>query len=232
MPTLNHTLFLIGTAGFAAAALIAAVFLFAGGDPTPPAQASSSHDLEVRIAARNHDSDRVEFALQQRQPDQTWGEYIRPPARFLPPTYEVGVWGHSTPIPLTAPLPAQRVAVSLDQYIERCGEAIDQTPLSGEQSWGDYADLLDGQLQEQRAVAPPSELADYHAASILFLTWLHEFAAQQQPDSPFDAVILLRPALIAEQLFAEPADALAPDLVSRLTDARCLVNFGDAAPAG
>ena len=67
--------------------------------------ASSTLDLpvgEVRIVARKLDSGRVEFGLQQRQTDDTWGDRQLPRVRFFPTTATVDRWLASSPFTLTA----------------------------------------------------------------------------------------------------------------------------------
>ena len=57
-------------------------------------------DVEVRIAARWRSDGRVEFALQQRHPDDTWGQHLFVRQRLLQPeTIESGTgsWEYSTP---------------------------------------------------------------------------------------------------------------------------------------
>ena len=58
---------------------------------------------EVRIVARRLGDGRVEFALQQRRTDSTWGDRQRPRARFFPTTARVGRWLASSPLTLSAP---------------------------------------------------------------------------------------------------------------------------------
>ena len=71
--------------------------------------ASSSLDLpagEVRIVARKLDSGRIEFGLQQQQPDDTWGDRQLPRVRFFPTTATANRWLASSPLTLTTPQPA------------------------------------------------------------------------------------------------------------------------------
>ena len=79
---------------------------------TQPAAAQSPTDYdpdaattEVRIAAKRLDDGRVEFALQERGADGSWGERILPRRRFFPATGE-GRWLSSSSIEVSAPLPA------------------------------------------------------------------------------------------------------------------------------
>lgn len=78
---------------------------------TGPWRHSSQFDLEggvkVRIAARWRADGRVEFALQQRQPDDSWGQHIFVLRRLLQPeTIEsgTGTWKYSTPYTLFVPM--------------------------------------------------------------------------------------------------------------------------------
>ena len=79
--------------------------------------ASSALDLpagEVRIVARKLDSGRIEFGLQQRSPDDTWGDRQLPRVRFFPTTAGVGRWLASSPLILRTSRPADRDAAVTD----------------------------------------------------------------------------------------------------------------------
>ena len=65
------------------------------------AQAADGSDV-VRIVARRLESGRVEFGLQQRQADESWGERRLPRVRFFPTTATVGSWLNSSPLSLPA----------------------------------------------------------------------------------------------------------------------------------
>ena len=56
--------------------------------------------------ARKLDSGRIEFGLQQRQPDNTWGDRQLPRVRFFPTTATVNRWLASSTLTLTTPQPA------------------------------------------------------------------------------------------------------------------------------
>ena len=83
----------------AAAALLA---VLAGALASAPA-AAQEPDGEVRIVARKHTDGRIEFALQQRQTDDTWGDRQLPRSRFFPTTAATGRWLASTPLAVGAP---------------------------------------------------------------------------------------------------------------------------------
>ena len=77
--------------------------------------ASSSLALpagEVRIVARKLQSGRIEFGLQQRQPDDSWGDRQLPRVRFFPTTATVGRWLASSSLTVTPAL--EPLWVSLD----------------------------------------------------------------------------------------------------------------------
>ena len=77
--------------------------IFAGAVVSSPAVAqdtTSGGDSEARIVARKLQSDRVEFGLQQRQTDDSWGDVQLPRARFFPPTATVGRCLVSSPLDL------------------------------------------------------------------------------------------------------------------------------------
>ena len=95
-------------------AAVAAVFVVAGtlGVASSPAAAQQS-DEQVRISARKVADGRVEFALQQRQADNSWGDRQLPRQRFFPTTATVGRWLNSTPLTVgdtTVRITARKVA--------------------------------------------------------------------------------------------------------------------------
>ena len=68
--------------------------------------ASSALDLPVgavRIVARKLQSGRIEFGLQQRQADDSWGDRRLPRVRFFPTTAAADRWLTSSALTLTAP---------------------------------------------------------------------------------------------------------------------------------
>ena len=56
--------------------------------------------VSVRIVARKLAGGRVEFGLQQRGPDDAWGDRELPRVRFFPPTARLGRWLVSSPLEL------------------------------------------------------------------------------------------------------------------------------------
>ena len=75
----------------------------------------STTDVEVRIVARTAASDRVEFALQERQPDDSWGERLLPSRRLFPISTALGRWLQSSPLTVTAPAPEETPGPTADQ---------------------------------------------------------------------------------------------------------------------
>ena len=59
-----------------------------------------SDGMVARIVARRHSDGRIEFALQQRASDGSWGERLLPSRRFFPTSAVVGRWLVSTPLAL------------------------------------------------------------------------------------------------------------------------------------
>ena len=77
-------------------AFLAALLLSAGGlgfavDGSAAAQ-EAGPGTEVRIVARLLDSGKIEFGLQQRRADTTWGEPQLPPRRLFPADAAVDRW--------------------------------------------------------------------------------------------------------------------------------------------
>ena len=56
----------------------------------------------LRIVARELDDGRIEFGLQQRLSDDSWGERLLPEVRFFPTDAGVGRWLRSSPLTVTA----------------------------------------------------------------------------------------------------------------------------------
>jgi len=59
-------------------------------------------EIDVRIAARRVADGRIEFAVQQRRADGSWGQRLTPARRFFPATVTAGRWLVSTPVTVTA----------------------------------------------------------------------------------------------------------------------------------
>ena len=68
----------------------------------PCTTSAAQAELQVRITARRHTDGRIEFALQQRQADDSWGARLLPTRRFFPAAAPVGRWLVSTPLTLSA----------------------------------------------------------------------------------------------------------------------------------
>ena len=93
-PAATHALRRAGRGIKACAAAVGLAAVLSGAIVSSPAaaQEAATEDVEVRIVARKLDSGRVEFGLQQRQTDDTWGERRLPRVRFFPTTATVDRW--------------------------------------------------------------------------------------------------------------------------------------------
>ena len=89
------------SAGWLAAAAALAVLSTAAVSSPAAAQAADGSDV-VRIVARKLASGRIEFGLQQRQADESWGDRRLPRVRFFPTTAGVGRWLASSALSLPA----------------------------------------------------------------------------------------------------------------------------------
>ena len=67
---------------------------------------AAARDVEVRIVARLLANGKVEFGLQQRQADDSWGDRRLPRVRFFPTGARVGRWLSSSPLTVTGARPA------------------------------------------------------------------------------------------------------------------------------
>ena len=161
---------------------------------------------EVRIVARRLESGRVEFGLQQRQADNSWGNRQLPRVRFFPTTARVGRWLASSPLTVTAfPI------AGADS-----GAIADGRPQQG-----------DGSYRDVRADAPYAEaVAALAEAGVFAGTWCDDGFC---PDDPIDrktmAVWLVRlldgedPARVAETRFSDvDADGFEPPFIEHLAD--------------
>ena len=85
--------------------IVALVAALIGGVATYTIQAATqTAESEVRISAQRFDNGRLEFALQQRQPDGAWGERLLPERRFFPASGALNRWTNSSPISITSQL--------------------------------------------------------------------------------------------------------------------------------
>ena len=101
-PAATHALRRAGRGIKACAAAVGLAAVLSGAIVSSPAaaQEAATEDVEVRIVARKLDSGRVEFGLQQRQSDDTWGERRLPRVRFFPTTATVDRWLASSTLDL------------------------------------------------------------------------------------------------------------------------------------
>ncbi len=84
--------------------------------PDSMSTAAGDSALEVRVAAQLLADGRMEFALQERQADGSWGERRLPRGRFFPADARVGRWLSSSPLTVTMPgaLTPATACVSVD----------------------------------------------------------------------------------------------------------------------
>ena len=94
MPAHVRRLACVAAACLLTVSSVAVVSAAAGGQ-------ESDSGVVVRIVARKAADGRVEFGLQQRQGDASWGERMLPPRRFFPTTATVGRWLASSPLTTT-----------------------------------------------------------------------------------------------------------------------------------
>ena len=95
-------------------------------------EAVDAGDAEIRIVARKLDTDRIEFGLQQRQADDSWGTRQLPRVRFFPPTAGINRWLASSPLDL----PAGEVRI-VARKLEDGRVEFGLQQRQGDDSWGD-----------------------------------------------------------------------------------------------
>ncbi len=137
-----------------------------------------SAEVDVRIVARRLASGRVEFGLQQRGGDGSWGERLLPSRRFFPPDATVGRWLSSSPLSVSAvppesgsvetpqePAPEPGAPVVAASGYHTC--AINAG--GGVDCWGDNSAryrIGDVSIHQARSPAPVGGLGDAVAISI------------------------------------------------------------------
>ena len=145
----------------ACAAMTALLAIVAGTLISLPvaSQDTGSDGSEVRIVARKLDDGRIEFGLQQRQSDNSWGDRQLPSSRFFPETADVDRWLRSSPLTPTA-CQARIVARKLESGRVEFGLQQRQR----DNSWGDH------QLPRVRFFPTTAEVDRWLASSPLSLT--------------------------------------------------------------
>ena len=126
---------------------------------SPAAGQAAEEGAEVRIVARKLPNDRVEFGLQQRHSDGTWGDRQLPRVRFFPPTARVNRWLASSPLHLTG---AEVRIVARKLPNDRVEFGLQQRHSDG--TWGDR------QLPRVRFFPPTARVNRWLASSPLALT--------------------------------------------------------------
>ena len=99
---------------------------------SPAAGQATDSDIGTRIVARKLESGRIEFGLQQRQGDSSWGDRQLPRVRFFPTTATVGRWLASSALDL--PVGDVRI-VARKLETGRIEFGLQQR--QGDGSWGD-----------------------------------------------------------------------------------------------
>ena len=96
----------------ATAALVAVLSTAAVSSPVA-AQSTDTASDEVRIVARKLSNNRIEFGLQQRQADDSWGDRRLPSSRFFPADVAVGRWLRSSPLTIGVAATSSRSATEV-----------------------------------------------------------------------------------------------------------------------
>lgn len=111
----------------------------------------------MRISARLSDDGRVEFTLQQRQADGTWGERLRVQRRFFPADTAAGIWLFTTPFTISAPGPAPETTVES----EADEQEVAMVCLAAQEVGAPIVTSSDGSPFENRSMNGEGNNADY-----------------------------------------------------------------------
>ena len=233
--------------------IVALVAALIGGVATYTIQAATqTAESEVRISAQRLDSGRVEFGLQQRQPDGEWGERLLPELRFFPATGFVNHWANSSPLTITSQIEDPPAYINDTQpsrtldlagYLEFCSDSANQgggglellgSLEDGEVSltWGLIFTGVDSDITTLRSVEPPPELAELHQAQIELLTTVAAVAYGKPADDPANPFELLLPALAGLPAVLAADANLDPQVRQQLVDAGCLDPQGEDGGGG
>ncbi len=228
--------------------LVALVAAIIGGVATYGVSAlTSTATTEVRISAQRLDDGRVEFALQPRADDGSWGERLLPDRRMFPAEGFLNRWANSSSLEIDSGIPfyvnttQPSRTVTVEEYLAGCGaeEITDHSffdeadlarlrqlrvPEGEDATWGTLFAVFDLFLTAVKAIEPPAELAEYQAAQVSIWTIAAQYAFAQPPEEAFDVWSLLPIGLIALGPSQQAEESLDPDLRQRLVDAGCIIN--------
>ena len=184
---------------------------------------ATSHDsTEVRIAAKRLETGRIEFGLQQRELDGSWGDRILPARRFFPASGLEGRWLTSSPIDLAIPTPTPGPMLTVAEYAEWCAAGSGVDEVAEDATWGDYSLMLDSVIDDGLGISPPDALRDFHDARIQGLILLRLTVDDFDHDAAFRSADVLGPVLLYVWWVAQAQDALAEDVRTTLEEAGCI----------
>ena len=141
---------------------------------------------DVRIVARKLETGRIEFGLQQRQPDDTWGDRQLPNVRFFPTTAGVNRWLASSPLTLAAAQSAGQYAAITVGDDHSCALRTDGTITCWGNNWAGEADAPDGQFTAVTAGGRHS--CGLRTDGTITCWGLNGSGAADAPDGQFTAV--------------------------------------------
>ena len=188
--------------------------------------AQSETRTEVRIAAQRLETGRIEFALQQREPDGEWGDRILPTRRFFPASGREGRWLTSSPLELTIPTPTPGPTLTVAEYADWCASGGGIEEIAEDATWRDYSLMLDSAIDQGLAVSPPDLLRDFHDARIQGLILVRLTSDDSDPDAALSSADVLGPGLLYALWVARAEEALAEDVRTTLEEAGC-IDTGD-----
>ena len=191
--------------------------------------ATSHNSTEVRIAARHLDDGRIEVALQQREPDGSWGDRLLPTRRFVPASGHEGRWLTSSPVEVAIPTVTPGPMLTVDEYVRWCSnvaqreEAADTEYESVGESLQALLASFDQSLHELRAIEPPAVLRDYHNSLILLLAVTKPFFEVAEEETILeDAYTAFGILYVLARSVEDEVASLPTDVRATLEEAGCI----------
>ncbi len=212
---------------------------------------TQTETTEIRIVAQRRPGGLIEFAVQQREADGSWGERQEPRANRMRAEGRLERWQVSTPVeieveveievaeteappvvdePAGDPLPPS-VAMSREAYLElMCGGSIqiDGLPITGAgatitvvPTWQMFFETYDSLSAMFYTIIPPAELGTWHELLIMATSVYAQYALLQPSDALVGPTELLPLTSVMQGEALLTVQSLSAELRAELEAAGC-----------